>query len=93
MKDMELLPCICTPKEKTNDGYTGLPILGLYYEGGGLKFAACCPKCGRGNRFKGEETPEKALKAWNDFQKRLTDRIPFGTMRKIRGENGIDLDI
>lgn len=90
MKSMELLPCICTPKEKTNDGYTGLPVLGLYYEGGELQFAACCPKCGRGNRFEGKETPEKALEAWNDLQKRLRTKIPESTMRKIR--NGYETD-
>ena len=85
MKGIKVLPCaICTPEGKEKDGYTGLPILGMYYEGGELKFAACCPNCGRGNRFDGKETPAEALKAWNNMQARLKDSIPVSTMKKIR---------
>ena len=85
MKGIEVIPCvICTPDGKVKDGYTGLPILGMYYEGGELMFAACCPDCGRGNRFDGKKTPTEALKAWNIMQARLRETIPVSTMKKIR---------
>lgn len=92
MKNMELLPCICTPEEKENDGVTGLPIIGLYLKDGDLHFAACCPKCGRGNRYDGKETPAEALKAWNSMQKRLREQIPVNTLRKIRSGYGTEKD-
>ena len=93
MKNMELLPCICTPEDKKDDGVTGLPILGLYIEDGDLRFAPCCPKCGRGNRYDGRGTPEEALKAWNNMQKRLRAQIPERTIRKIRSGYGTDQDL
>ena len=92
MKTMELLTCVCTQKEKTGDGKTGLPILGLYIEGDDLFFAACCPKCGRGNRYKGTKTPEEALEEWNTMQRKLEAKIPESTKRKIRSEFGPDKD-
>ena len=92
MKNMELLPCICTPEGKKEDGATGLPVIGLYIEGGELYFSACCPKCGRGNRYDRKETLDDALKAWNSMQKRLREQIPAGTIRKIRNGYRTDQD-
>ena len=92
MKIKELSKCICTPEKGKDDGITGLPVIGLYIEGGELYFSACCPKCGRGNRYDGKETLDDALKAWNSMQKRLREQIPAGTIRKIRNGYGIDQD-
>ena len=94
MNNMEMpFTCICTPEREKEDGKTGLPIIGLYIEGGDLRFAACCPKCGRGNRYDGKETPAEALGAWNELQKRLRNKIPPSTMRKIRNGYGIDQNV
>ncbi len=80
----ELIPCICTPEAKTKDGVSGLPILGLYLEDGELWYAPCCPRCGRGKRYKGQKTPEEALKQWNEMQEKIRKNLPAETTRKIR---------
>lgn len=92
MKTEKIIPCICTPESKTTDGRSGLPIIGMYFDGEDLMLSACCPKCGRGNRYDGKETLKEALEAWNNMQKRLQTKIPASTMRKIRREFGPDQD-
>ncbi len=92
MKVEKIIPCICTPESKTTDGTSGLPIIGMYFDGEELMLSACCPKCGRGNRYDGKETLEEALEAWNNMQKRLQTKIPASTMRKIRREFEPDQD-
>jgi len=92
MKTVEIIPCICTPEKKTKDGTSGLPIIGMYFEGEDLMLSACCPKCGRGNRYDGRQTLEEALEAWNDMQTRLRNKIPDFTMKKIKNGFRADLD-
>lgn len=71
MKPEQIIPCICTPAAKTTDGTSGLPVLGLYLKDGDLWYVPCCPRCGRGDRYKGKKTPEEALEQWNEMQKKI----------------------
>ena len=84
MKIEKVSPCICTPAAKTTDGTSGLPILGLYLKDGDIWYAPCCPRCGRGDRYKGQKTPEEALKQWNELQEKIRKNLPAETMRKIQ---------
>ena len=84
MKVEKIIPCICTSEKKAKDGVSGLPIIGMYFDGEEIMLSACCPKCGRGNRYDGKETMEDALEAWNDMQTRLRKKIPDFTMKKIQ---------
>ena len=84
MKTEQIIPCICTPEAKTVDGTSGLPILGLYLEGGELWYAPCCPRCGRGNRYKGQKTIEEALANWNGMQEKIRKNLPDEIRRKIQ---------
>lgn len=91
MKINEVIPCICTPEEKTTDGTSGLPILGLYLKDGDLWYAPCCPRCGRGDRYKGKKIPEEALTQWNELQEKIRKNMPAETRRKIqRVDYGMD---
>ena len=84
MKIEKVIPCVCTPEAKTIDGMSGLPILGMYLKDGEFWFAPCCPRCGRGDRYKGQKTPEEALKQWNELQEKIRKNLPAETMRKIQ---------
>ena len=86
MKTDEIIPCICTPKEKAEDGMSGLPVLAMYIKDGETFFAPCCLKCGRGNRYDGKETPEDALKAWNDLQRKIRKNMPKTIKAALRKE-------
>lgn len=84
MKIEKVIPCICTPEAKTVDGTSGLPILGLYLKDGDLWYAPCCPRCGRGDRYKGQKTPEEALAKWNELQEKIRKNLTAETRRKIQ---------